>query len=165
MLHLDHSLSAMCCMQLLSSLNLYVAHPCLHRLTSSLYSHAASIVQLLYALFAGAEPLCSYIPTLTHMLAKVHSHTCSKHDRCVHLLVGAKPLRSPTWCFNPQFRITVRKASEVVVCLGLQDPRVEGARHLTKAQRKRTAGMMVRGIGWEWWCAWACWVDVDGRGI
>ncbi|KAF5833132.1 hypothetical protein DUNSADRAFT_10650 [Dunaliella salina] len=56
---------------------------------------------------------------------------------------GAEPLRSPTWCFNPQFRITVRKACEVVVCLGLQDPRVEARKHVSKAARKRTAGMMV----------------------
>mmetsp|Transcript_4340 Transcript_4340/g.11784 ORF Transcript_4340/g.11784 Transcript_4340/m.11784 type:complete len:896 (-) Transcript_4340:395-3082(-) len=56
---------------------------------------------------------------------------------------GAEPLRSPTWCFNPQFRITVRKTCEVVVCLGLQDPRMEARRHVSKAARKRTAGMMV----------------------
>lgn len=32
---------------------------------------------------------------------------------------------------------------QVVVCLGQQDPRVEGARHLTKAQRKRQVAVMV----------------------
>ena len=46
------------------------------------------------------------------------------------LLADGEAIMSPssTWCCNPQFRITVRKAGEVVICLGQVDPRVENRR-------------------------------------
>lgn len=31
---------------------------------------------------------------------------------------------SSTWCCNPQFRLTVRKAAEVTVCVAQRDPQV-----------------------------------------
>lgn len=33
---------------------------------------------------------------------------------------------SSTWCCNPQFRLTVRKAAEVMVCVAQRDPQVRG---------------------------------------
>lgn len=57
---------------------------------------------------------------------------------------GAPLTRSATWCFNPQFRVTVRKPCEVVVCLGQQDPRVEAGRHTRKGARRRSVALMVR---------------------
>ncbi len=51
---------------------------------------------------------------------------------------------SSTWCCNPQFRISVRKPCEVLVCLGQQDPRIENRRHVCKKMRKRSIGMQVK---------------------
>lgn len=51
--------------------------------------------------------------------------------------------QSSTWCCNPQFRITVRKACEVLVCLGQQDPRVEYRRHVRKQMRRKSIGLQV----------------------
>lgn len=31
---------------------------------------------------------------------------------------------SPTWCCNPQFRVTVRKPAELLLCLSQRDPQV-----------------------------------------
>lgn len=58
---------------------------------------------------------------------------------------GGESILSPssTWCCNPQFRITVRKAGEVVICLGQVDPRVENKRHVRKQLRRRSIGMQI----------------------
>ncbi|KXZ50588.1 hypothetical protein GPECTOR_16g763 [Gonium pectorale] len=50
---------------------------------------------------------------------------------------------SSTWCCNPQFRLTVRKAAEVVVCLGQQDPTVAARAHVPKRLRKKAIGMQI----------------------
>ncbi|EFJ41862.1 hypothetical protein VOLCADRAFT_98154 [Volvox carteri f. nagariensis] len=50
---------------------------------------------------------------------------------------------SSTWCCNPQFRLTVRKTCEVVVCLGQQDPTVSYRSHVPKRHRKRAIGLQV----------------------
>lgn len=50
---------------------------------------------------------------------------------------------SSTFCCNPQFRITVRKAGEMIISLGQVDPRVENRRHIRKELRRRTIGLMV----------------------
>lgn len=63
---------------------------------------------------------------------------------------------SSTWCCNPQFRLSVRKACEVVVSLGQQDPRVEARGHVRKAARRRSIGMMVGGRSLCGWGAWSC---------
>ncbi|GLI63404.1 hypothetical protein VaNZ11_006368 [Volvox africanus] len=59
---------------------------------------------------------------------------------------GSAPVASAvssTWCCNPQFRMTVRKACEVVVCLGQQDPTVSYRSHVPKRHRKRAIGLQV----------------------
>ena len=58
---------------------------------------------------------------------------------------GGEPIvgLSSTWCCNPQFRITVRKAADVVVCLGQRDPRVANKKHVRKQQRRNSIGMQV----------------------
>ncbi|KAG2449615.1 hypothetical protein HYH02_005148 [Chlamydomonas schloesseri] len=52
-------------------------------------------------------------------------------------------LVSSTWCCNPQFRMTVKKAAEVVVCLGQQDPTVAHRCHVPKRHRKRAIGLQI----------------------
>lgn len=56
---------------------------------------------------------------------------------------AAAQLVSSTWCCNPQFRMTVKKAAEVVVCLGQQDPTVAHRCHVPKRHRKRAIGLQV----------------------
>ncbi|KAJ9524597.1 hypothetical protein QJQ45_024188 [Haematococcus lacustris] len=56
---------------------------------------------------------------------------------------GAEPYPSSTWCCNPQFRLTVRKAGEVVLCLGQQDPRIEARGHVKKRARRRRFGLQL----------------------
>ncbi|KAG2495537.1 hypothetical protein HYH03_006480 [Edaphochlamys debaryana] len=55
----------------------------------------------------------------------------------------AGPALSSTWCCNPQFRLTVKRAAEVVVCLGQQDPTVGARVHIPKRHRKRSIGLQV----------------------
>ncbi|GAX81250.1 hypothetical protein CEUSTIGMA_g8682.t1 [Chlamydomonas eustigma] len=50
---------------------------------------------------------------------------------------------SSTWCCNPQFRITVRKSCDIIICLGQQDPRVVNRRHVKKLMRKQSIGLQV----------------------
>lgn len=50
---------------------------------------------------------------------------------------------SSTWCCNPQFRLSVRKAAEVVVCVAQQDPRVAHRGHVPKRLRKKSIGMQI----------------------
>lgn len=52
---------------------------------------------------------------------------------------------SSTWCCNPQFRLSVRKAAEVVVCVAQQDPRVANRGHVPKRLRKTAIGMQASG--------------------
>jgi len=80
---------------------------------------------------------------------------------------GGEPLlgTSSTWCCNPQFRITVQKATDVLVCLGQQDPRVANKRHVGKRMRRKKIGMQVRGkrLGRaRWTCAFSL---SDGTGF
>ena len=111
---------------------------------------------------AAAAARCS--PTSIHnALSRAHKPT-ARPTPCPHLLLPqynlralarplaralppAEPFPSSTWCCNPQFRLTVRSACEVVVALGQQDPRVEHRAHVRKADRRRRIGMMVRGEG------------------
>lgn len=39
-------------------------------------------------------------------------------------MYGAEEI-SPTWCCNPQFRITVRNPAELLLCLSQRDPQVK----------------------------------------
>jgi hypothetical protein len=55
---------------------------------------------------------------------------------------------SSTWCCNPQFRLTVKRAGEVLVCLGQQDPTVAHGAHVARRHRKRSIGLEVRGAVW-----------------
>ncbi|GFR44609.1 hypothetical protein Agub_g5892, partial [Astrephomene gubernaculifera] len=50
---------------------------------------------------------------------------------------------SSTWCCNPQFRLTVRKGCEVLVCLAQQDPTVAARAHVAKRLRKKAVGMQI----------------------
>ncbi|MEW5315943.1 MAG: hypothetical protein WDW38_007338 [Sanguina aurantia] len=50
---------------------------------------------------------------------------------------------SSTWCCNPQFRLTVRKAAEVTVCVAQRDPQVAARGHTPKRMRARSIGLQV----------------------
>ncbi|MEW5306402.1 MAG: hypothetical protein WDW36_008868 [Sanguina aurantia] len=50
---------------------------------------------------------------------------------------------SSTWCCNPQFRLTVRKAAEVTVCVAQRDPQLAAGGHTPKRMRARAIGLQV----------------------
>jgi hypothetical protein len=82
--------------------------------------------QSLMANAAGATPCnCTHVIIRRLNTMSVVSPT---HWHCLLLpthVLCTEPIPSSTWCCNPQFRLTVRKACEIVVSLGQQDPRVE----------------------------------------
>ncbi|CAD7698193.1 unnamed protein product, partial [Ostreobium quekettii] len=51
--------------------------------------------------------------------------------------------QSSTWCCNPQFRITARKACEVLLCLQQKDPQICNGGHVPKGDRDLSYGMTV----------------------
>ena len=98
--------------------------------------------------------MCTHTHTHTH----THAHTqvvvclgqqhllCFRLCACVHTLkICRHRYILACICAHTRTRTHTHAHShtQVVVCLGQQDSRVEGGRHLTKAQRKRTTAMMV----------------------
>jgi hypothetical protein len=115
-----HTLTRLCW---LSSTDVMVVVPMNHEIC----------IHKLALIYAHTHP-CTHTHTHTRTHTYTHRHTHHTHTHThtykhAYLLsharsnahlppkyimpAGSDPLRSPTWCFNPQFRITVRKACEV----------------------------------------------------
>eukprot|EP00873_Tetraselmis_striata_P036137 jgi/Tetstr1/456401/TSEL_043135.t1 len=50
---------------------------------------------------------------------------------------------SPTWCCNPQFRVTVRKPAELLLCLSQRDPQITYGGYVQEDHREMQFGCVV----------------------
>lgn len=57
------------------------------------------------------------------------------------ILVGGRP--NPTWCCNPQFKLSSRKAGELLLCISQQDPMIAHGGHVRKQKRTFQIGLQV----------------------